>query len=181
MNGIPFSNSAQSLGLDRLGRELRLAPLTRRDARELAAVFAGIDPWKRVLKQRSGRTDKSVSWPADRLEKYLGECRPGAPRFLIECDGERAGAVGIEAPWLHGAYLRFLGLVPDFQNTGIGVAVMTWFEREASGSTGNLWVCVSAFNHRAAAFYERQGYVQVAVFDDLIVEGEDEILLRKRI
>lgn len=168
MSGTLFSNSR--LGQDRLGRELRLATPSRRDAQQLAAIFAGIDPWKKV------------DWPARRLETYLAENSPGAPRFLIECDGEPAGAAGIETPWLHGVYLRFLGLVPDYQNAGIGAAFMAWFEGEARGSSArNLWVCVSAFNARAAAFYERQGYTRAAVFDDLVVDGEDEILLRKRI
>lgn len=112
MNGIPFNNNLRHLGQDRLGRELRLVTCASRDARDLAAIFAGIDPWKKV------------AWPAGRLEKYLAESPPSAPRFLIACDGERAGAVGIEAPWLHGVYLRFLGLVPDYQNAGIGGTVM---------------------------------------------------------
>ncbi len=165
MDGTPFSNSTRHLGQDRLGRELRLVSLNPSDAHELAHIFASIDPWK------------TLDWPTERLEKYLADSSPGAPRFLIDCDGEAAGAVGLETAWLEGVYLRFLGLVPNYQNAGIGAVVMTWFEREARGSYRNLWVCVSAFNIRALAFYERHGYARAALFDDLIMEGEDEILL----
>jgi ribosomal protein S18 acetylase RimI-like enzyme len=53
-------------------------------------------------------------------------------------------------------------------------------ESEA-GQVGNLWLCVSAFNSRAIAFYERQGFQPVADLPDLVTPGFAELLMRKRL
>ena len=45
----------------------------------------------------------------------------------------------------------------------------------------HLFLCVSSFNHRAYAFYERQGYSPVGVLEDYVVEGASEILMHKRL
>ncbi len=169
MAGTPFGSSLYPLGVDRAGRHMRLQTLRADDAPELARQLASIDPWRRI------------GWPATRLEALFSDTRPGMPGYLIRAGDAPAGVVNLEAPWLHGVYLRFLGILPAYQNAGIGSAVLDWFENEARGRHGNLWVCVSGFNERAAAFYEHNGYVRVAVLDDLIAKGEDEILLRKRI
>ena len=136
MSGTPFSSDAYALKQDRAGRSVCLEPLTGRYARELGLTFASIDPWKKL------------DWPADRLETFLCGKTPGAPRYLIRSGGELAGAVAITAPWLHGAYMNFLGIVPGLQNAGIGKLVMDWFETESLGTYRNLWICVSGAIHR---------------------------------
>ena len=169
MTGTPFSSDTYTLDQDKAGRHVRLEPLSAHQARELGLIFASIDPWKKV------------DWPAERLESFLGGKVPGAPRYLIRSGEEPAGAVAVSSPWLHGAYLNFLGIVPGLQNSGIGTSVMDWFEAESLGTYRNLWICVSAFNDSATRFYEARGYSHAATLDNLIVEGEDEILLRKRL
>lgn len=169
MSGTPFSSDTYVLDRNRAGRGVRLEPLCGRHARELGLIFAGIDPWKKV------------DWPAKCLEKFLAGKVPGAPCYLIRSGDELAGAVAVTAPWLHGAYLHFLGIAPAMQNAGIGTSVMNWFETESRGTYRNLWICVSAFNDRASRFYQARGYIRAATLDNLIIEGEDEILLRKRL
>ena len=44
-----------------------------------------------------------------------------------------------------------------------------------------LWLCVTTFNTRARAFYERFGFEEVAVLDKLATEASDEVLMRKRL
>jgi ribosomal protein S18 acetylase RimI-like enzyme len=157
------------LNQDRAEGGVRLEPISAQAARKLGLIFSSIDPWKKV------------DWPAERLETFLAGKVPGASRYLIRHCDELVGAVAVSSPWLHGAYLNFLGIVPGKQNTGIGTVVMDCFETEASSTYRNLWVCVSAFNHRAARFYDARGYTRTAILESLIVEGEDEILLRKRL
>ena len=169
MSGTPFSASAFDLGADRLGRAIDLRLMSEAHARGLALAFAPLDPWNRL-----GQS-------AQTIEGVLKERRRGAASYLIRVDQSPAGAVVVHAPWLLGVYLKFLAVLPDYQGTGVGAAALRWLEQEAEGAFGNLWVCASAFNTGGAAFYEANGFARVAVLEDLIVEGEDEILLRKRI
>jgi ribosomal protein S18 acetylase RimI-like enzyme len=75
-----------------------------------------------------------------------------------------------------------LAILPEHQRGGIGRAVMGWLEREARASgSRNCFLSVSAFNIAAIAFYRKCGYSPTAFLDDLIKDGEDEILMRKRL
>lgn len=59
-------------------------------------------------------------------------------------------------------------------------AILAWLEAEALKlNARNLWVCASSFNARALRFYERHGFRQAATLPGLVVDGYDEILLRK--
>ena len=51
------------------------------------------------------------------------------------------------------------------------------FRREAR----HIFLCVSSFNTRARAFYERLGFCAVGEFQDYIIEGASEILMHKRL
>ena len=124
-------------------------------------------------------------WAAYRMQPvqlatFFAAVETEAPRWAIRCDGRLAGAVVVRFPWLHGPYLQFLGLLPHAQGQGLGRVVLDWMEREASPRSRNLWLCVSAINVRAKAFYERQGFVHAATLDALVAEDMDEILMRKR-
>ena len=165
----PFTNSEYSLGDDRTGRQIRLGPVPGTSAHELGEAFAAIDPWL------------SYKFPAETLSAFLANERDGRYRFLVSEGNETAGIVIVTVPWLFGPYLHFLGLLPSFQDKGIGTEVMTWFEAEALGHFRNLWICVSDFNKGAVRFYERLGYLHAARLDGLVVDGRSEILLRKRI
>jgi len=138
-------------------------------AHGLAVAFAQIDPWKRL--RQSAQT----------IEEILRGREPGARSYLIRVGQSPAGAIVVNAPWLLGVYLKFLGILPDYQGVGVGAAALGWLEQEAQGTCDNLWVCTSAFNARAEDLYRAHGFDRVAVLEDLIVEGEDEILMRKRI
>ncbi|MGH6803956.1 MAG: hypothetical protein ACREC3_11410 [Methyloceanibacter sp.] len=41
------------------------------------------------------------------------------------------------------------------------------------------WVCAASFNRDALRFYERHGFRPAATLPGLVVDGYDEILLRK--
>jgi ribosomal protein S18 acetylase RimI-like enzyme len=53
-------------------------------------------------------------------------------------------------------------------------------EARAAGAR-NCFLCVSASNVGAQSFYRRYGYSEAARLDELIKDGEDEILIRKRL
>jgi ribosomal protein S18 acetylase RimI-like enzyme len=133
----------------------------------LGPALAAIDPWARM------------SYPAAALTEFLARRQDGVRKYAVSCEGALAGAVSVQDDWLKGPYLQLLGLLPGYQGRGIGSALMGWFEAGAVPGARNLWVVVSAFNDRAAAFYRAHGYEPAATLPDLVADGYDEILLRK--
>lgn len=149
---------------------LRASPCTPADARELGAIFAGMEPWSRY------------PFTACALETYLASDETGAPRYAIRLQNRLAGALGLRLNWLRGPYIQFFGMVPGAQGEGAGSHVLDKLVEDARTSRErNLWVAASAFNTGAIRFYERHGFVRVAELDGLMQEGIDEILLRKRL
>ena len=144
-----------------------LRPLTNEEAEVIAELCAGIDPWK------------SLGYSAAALSGYLQREDPALNRFaIVTDDGGLAGVVALRYPWLRGPFIEMLAILPSMQGKGLGAQVIDWV---ASGSVGNLWASVSDFNQAARAFYQRQGFVEVAGLDDLIGQGQQEILLRRKL
>jgi diamine N-acetyltransferase len=149
---------------------LYLRNLPPGEAERLGDIFSKIDPW--------------ASYPisAAYLSEYLSTIEPGAPRFALMSGADVIGAVGLRLNWLRGPYLQFIGIVPAFQNRGLGSRFLTWMESTArAGYERNLWVCASDFNNGGIKFYERHGFVRVADLDGLLREGRQEVLFRKRL
>lgn len=147
-----------------------LLPLPASQAEALGTAFAAIDPWA------------SYAYPASAITSYLAGAEPSGVRLLLQVDGTVAGAVGLQPSWLRGPYIRFLGILPPFQRRGLGSAILAWIEAETRQQPErNLWVVASQINTDAIRFYERHGFDQAAVFDALVYDGRDEILLRKRL
>jgi GNAT superfamily N-acetyltransferase len=134
----------------------------------LAEAIVAMAPWS------------VVKYPASTMARFLAGTSDGAGRYLIYVDGKEAGVVAVRHPWLKGPYLELLAILPPFQSKGIGAGILAWFETEGSTlGARNLWVCASAFNERALAFYARAGFNPAAMLPGLVADGYDEILLRK--
>lgn len=150
--------------------DLSLAPIEPTAVPELAGRIAAMQPWR------------TLGIAATRL---AGALRDDDPRYraraIEDRDGRIRGVVGVRGDWLYGPYLALLVVFPGGQRRGIGSAVLAWMEREAPASAGNLWVCASAFNADALAFYERHGFVRIGTLHGLVHDDHDEILLRKRL
>lgn len=143
--------------------------MTQRDAGLLGAAFASMEPWS------------GYRISAEVLASFLGKVEQGGMRFAIRLDGALVGAVVIREPWLLGPYLQFLGLLSGRQGMGLGKVVLDWMATAAPAGTRNLWLCVTASNVRARAFYEREGFVHAARLSDLVADGTDELLMRRRL
>jgi diamine N-acetyltransferase len=167
MTSSPFSTGAPELPQSG-DRRVQLLPFEPRLARPMAEAIAAMEPWS-VMK-----------YPAGKLASLLANPDPGVSRYLVSLDGAEAGLISVRSPWLKGPYLEILALLPHAQALGIGAGIMAWLETAALGHDArNLWVCVSAFNVRAAAFYARHGFAAAAVLPGLVAHGYDEILMRK--
>jgi ribosomal protein S18 acetylase RimI-like enzyme len=149
---------------------LSLRPLTAANAETLGAAMAGMSPWS------------VLGWPAERLSRAFQRELPSVHRFEILSGGELAGIVTIQNPFLHGPYLQLLAVLPGFQGRNFGLRLLQWMEAEArTEEARQLWLCVSTFNSRARAFYERFGFEAVSVLEKLASDASDELFMRKRL
>jgi ribosomal protein S18 acetylase RimI-like enzyme len=166
-----FRAERYAIGAARDGRGLALAPLRAEIASAIAREIATFGPW----------TADHYAIDPEALAASLVQSGDGAVRYEILCGAETAGLLVVRSPWLSGPYLQLLAVLPRFQGCGIGARVLAWLEAEARGLAPNVWLCVSAFNTRAADFYRRHGFVEVARIDALLKPHIDELLMRKRL
>eukprot|EP01139_Manchomonas_bermudensis_P003666 Amastigsp_a11383_16.p4 type:complete len:166 gc:universal Amastigsp_a11383_16:37-534(+) len=146
-------------------------PASEHECMVLGTAFASMDPWARLQ-----------STP-ESLCTFLHRIDGCSQTWVVETlDGRLAGAVNIRPVWLRGPYMAFLGILPEFQGQGLGSAIVAWFTDAARlAGARNAWICVSMFNRGARVVYERAGFSAIAQLDDLVVDGESEVLLRKRL
>jgi diamine N-acetyltransferase len=165
---LPFGKDRYSLALED-GQQLVLEPPDGVSAQALGHALASIDPWQ------------TLRISADTLSAFLLREDPHCFRKVISCDHAIAGLVAVRNPWLFGPYLNLLAVLPPFQRHRIGSAILHWMASEVGETASNLWVCVSKFNPRAFAFYERHGFEFVAELPELVKPGFAELLLRKQL
>jgi ribosomal protein S18 acetylase RimI-like enzyme len=165
----PFRIEPYEIGTSLDGRPLRLAPMDAGAAELLGPQVAAIGPWAHY------------GIGATRMAAGFASTGNGAVRYQIQCGSDPAGAVVICNPWLAGPYLQLLAVLPAYQKRGIGAQVLTWIEEEARGHFRNLWLCVSAFNTDAQRFYRARGFELVTTLEGLLRDGDDELLMRKRL
>lgn len=141
-------------------------PLTPADIAVLAPALADMDPWR------------TLGYSAMGLAAYLGREDAALTRVVLGEAGRPLAVLALRRPWLRGPYVELLAVLPEAQGGGHGRALVDW---AAAQGGANLWACVSAFNARARAFYARAGFVEVTPLTDLVADGADEILLRRRL
>jgi hypothetical protein len=107
------------------------------------------------------------------LERYVGEptTKPSFPNYLLF-------AVEARTPPILGDLVGVPG--PGGRGTEQGL-LLAFAEDRILRDSPNVFICVSSFNSRARALYERLGYVTVGELRDFFVRGYDEQLLRKTI
>jgi len=102
--------------------------------------------------------------------------------LLVAFDDERIIGFTLSIPnFLRGEYLQLLSVDADFRSRGVGQALMKALEAKVFAKSPNLFLCVSDFNEKARAFYQKLGYEVVGSLDDFLVEGKAELLMRKTI
>jgi diamine N-acetyltransferase len=147
-----------------------IRPLSVAGAEAVAAGMAKIDPWARL------------GFTKERLVASMIVDNVATAGFEAVVEGVPAALITFVPGWLYGPYIRLLAVLPPAQGHGLGSALIDRLADVArKHGQANLWVCASAFNDRALAFYERRGFRRIGVLEGLVTEGEDEVLLRRQL
>ena len=117
------------------------------------------------------------------LEDSLKACwDPDYLLYIAHRDGRARGAILLQRRGVAGSpYVKSIAVEGEYRSRGIGAALLEFAEELFRSEACHLFLCVSSFNQRAYAFYERQGYKAVGVLEDYVIEGASEILMHKRL
>jgi [ribosomal protein S18]-alanine N-acetyltransferase len=136
------------------------------EAARCAALMAATDPW---LTLGLGSSDALA---------VLQE-----PGREVHVWAEEGAVLGVVVLVLEGAlvgYVNALCVAPEARGRGIGTALLRQAEARSARVAPDVFLCVSSFNHRARAFYERLGYEVVGELPDYVRAGYGETLMRRR-
>ncbi len=137
------------------------------DARECARMMASSEPW--ITLQRT----------ADALVPVISD--PVKDVHLVRDADGIAAFVILDLRGLTNGYVQTICVRDDRRGGGLGAALLGWSEIYIQQQSPNVFLCVSSFNAGAQRFYARLGYERVGVLREYVVNGYDEILMRKTI
>jgi ribosomal-protein-alanine N-acetyltransferase len=146
---------------------IEIRTMTPTNAPLCAQLMSTSEPWTLI-----GRTyDESLALVIDPSKEAW-----------VAYDGERF--LGFILLVMHGAfvgYIQIIAVSPDARSTGVGSKLIEFAERRIFSQFPNVFLCVSSFNPRARALYERLGYELVGELKDYLVRDASEFLMRKTI
>jgi len=148
--------------------DITIGPANDDDREWCAHLMASSEPWLTL-----GRTIDQTRPLFYRKDSELHIARhKGAPcGFLLLRDR------GI----VYSPYIASLAVSPEARGQKIGSRLLDFVEERARPVSKHIFLCVSSFNTRARALYERQGYTVVGELKDYVVDGLSEYLMSKRL
>ena len=126
----------------------------------------------------------SEPWIA--LGRGYEACRAASvdPAYLVlvaRRGGEPCGFLRLHPRGVAGSpYVASVAVAEKARGFGIGTALLDAAEARFP-SARYIFLCVSSFNVRARALYERYGYRLVGELPDYVVDGFSELLMAKRL
>lgn len=100
-------------------------------------------------------------------------------RYLVSAGETRAGVLILDLLGPFPGYIQSICLAPEARGRGLGSQVIQWAEARIFRESPNVFICVSSFNRAAQRLYTRLGYQIVGSLTDFVLDGHDELLLRK--
>lgn len=153
----------------RMAESLRFVPLRGAgDAEACARIMNTTEPWI-TLGRDYARCLAVVQLPTQ--EAWVA----------VDPDDRVAGFVLLVMQGAFVGYIRSIAVREDVRSHGVGSALLTFAERRIHRESPNVFLCVSSFNVRARALYERYGFEVVGELRDFVVRGHSEWLMRKTI
>ncbi len=107
--------------------------------------------------------------------------RVGCELFVAKSAETKLGFILLQPSGLAGApYIGAIAVTAESRGQGVGSELLRFAEQQYPLAR-NIFLCVSDFNSGAIALYKRVGYEQVGLLKDYVVEGHDELIMRKRL
>jgi len=148
--------------------DVRIEKATDDEREWAAAMLSSCEPWITL------RVDLEQCRQACRDPEYL--------MYVAHLEGAPCGVVLLQRRGVAGSpYVKSIAVAEGFRKRGVGATLMDFAENLYRGEAKHIFLCVSSFNVRARAFYERRGYKAAAEFEDYVIEGASEILMHKRL
>jgi ribosomal-protein-alanine N-acetyltransferase len=160
-----MTDTLHTLEID--ARRVTIRPIASDDeVRVCAEIMVTSDPWVTL-----GRTmDQAVAILRDRDVQEI---------YVAVHDGAVVGFVILVLKGAFIGYIRTVAVHADWRSRGLGRRLVWFAEERIFRDSPNVFLCVSSFNARARALYERLGYETVGELHDYIVRGHSEWLMRK--
>lgn len=76
-------------------------------------------------------------------------------------------------------YLHIIAVKPEYRGSGVGNAMMRYFEEVLCKDASKAFLVVADFNPRAKGLYERIGYREVGCIPELYKPGVTEYVMMK--
>lgn len=132
-----------------------------------ARMMAGSEPWGTLERGY----EESLALLQDPTREVYGAFEEG--RVL--------GFVILNMSGAFVGYIQTVCVGEEVRSRGIGTRLMRFAEERIFRDSPNVFLCVSSFNPRAKALYERLGYALVGELKDYVVNGHSEHLFRKTV
>ncbi len=136
------------------------------EAEFCARIMAESEPW--ITLKRGYEAGLALVQNPTR-EVYIAQTEAGEP----------AGFVVLNMQGAFVGYLQTICVAPNYRNLGIGRALIAFAEARIFRDSPNMFLCVSSFNPDAQRLYQRLGFEVVGALKNYLVDGLDEILMRK--
>ena len=131
-----------------------------------AEIMSKLDPWITL----GVSFDQMIQTLKDNINEV----------YAVFIKDEIVGIIIIQTRGAFSGYLKSIALKTEWRNKGFGKVMMNFFEEKAFSNGNNAFLCVSSFNKKAQKFYLNLGYRIIGELKDYVVEGYDEILMRKQ-
>jgi len=147
--------------------------LRSEDCHGIAAWMLRIPLWQRYGLTEEGIC-KSFEQALQRNEMLVvAEDESGELRGFAWCV--------LRGAFARSAYLRLIGVHPDYAGHGLGRILLDYVEAQACMAGVDLFLLVSDFNVDAQRFYQRQGYQQVGAIPAYVLNDVAELIYYKKL
>jgi ribosomal protein S18 acetylase RimI-like enzyme len=147
-------------------REIVITSATSRERDWCAELMAQSEPWITL-----GRT----------IEVCRPVCHhPEYQLFVAHFEDQPCGFILIHPRGVAGSpYITSIAVSDLSRGLGIGTRLLAFAEEHFRPQARHLFLCVSSFNSRARALYERLGYEYIGELKDYVIIGASEMLMHK--
>lgn len=137
------------------------------EAKQCAQMMSSSEPWITM-----GRTfDQSLAIVEDTSREV----------YVLADNDQLLGFIIINMRGAFVGYIQIVCVDSRARSRGAGSRLIEFAEQRIFRDAKNVFLCVSSFNTRARALYERLGYERVGELKNYLIDGASELLMRKTI